>query len=98
MGDKGYICKNKYKLGKLILPLICPKKKNQKTKNTDKESLLLRKRHKIENLFATLKNTNRINVRKDKKINTFMSFIYLGFLEYLFKYNDTHENIVIHLP
>ena len=98
MGDKGYVCKDKYKLGKLNLPLICPKKKNQKTKNTTEEILLLRKRHKIENLFASLKNTNRINVRKDKKIGTFMSFVYLGFLEYLFKYNDTHENILVQIP
>lgn len=76
IGDKGYIIdKNKIKNNKI--QIVTPKKKNQKTKNTDEENEKLKIRYKIENWFSKLKNFNRILVR-DKLIKTFMRFVYLG--------------------
>ncbi len=77
IGDKGYIIdKNKIKNNKI--QIVTPKKKNQKTKNTDEENEKLKIRYKIENWFSKLKNFNRILVRRDKLIKTFMGFVYLG--------------------
>jgi hypothetical protein len=98
IGDKGYISQEKFKLGHKKIPIITPKRKNQKIQNTDIEKELLKDRHKIENLFASLKVFNRIAMRKDKKIKNYMSFVYLGLLKYLFNYNDKNNLIIIDLP
>jgi hypothetical protein len=98
IGDKGYISRNKFKLGKKMLPIITPKRINQKIQATSQEKILLKDRYKIENLFAILKNSNRINVRKDKNIKNYMGFVHLSFLQYLFNYNDKHENTPIIFP
>jgi hypothetical protein len=77
IGDKGYIMnKNKIQNKKIIL--VTPKKRNQLIKNTQIEKDKLKNRYKIENWFATLKCFNRIHVRRDKLINTYIGFVFLG--------------------
>ena len=45
---------------------------------TLKEKNLLQSRYIIENVFCRLKKFNRIAFRKDRSINSFKSFFYLG--------------------
>jgi hypothetical protein len=83
VGDKGYISKNKYNIFDKTVKIITPIRKNEKRKNTKKEIDLLDKRHKVENIFASLKASDRIYVRKDKKIKNYMSFFYMDTLLYV---------------
>lgn len=85
IGDKGYITKNEFKINNKPIKIIAPKRKNQKTKNTKIEKKLLSMRHKVENYFCFLKKYERICLRKDRNINTFMSFVYLALLKNLVK-------------
>ena len=85
IGDKGYISSNKFKLFERDVRIITPKRKNQKKKNTKKEHKLLAKRHKIENFFVTIKRKDRVMLRKERKIGSYMSFVYITLIEYLFK-------------
>jgi hypothetical protein len=66
--------------------IITPKRKNQHIKNTYKKKKLLENRYTIENLFATIKSNNRIMIKKDKKLNYYLSF--LEKLQYKKIYND----------
>ena len=77
-GDLGYLSSKTYKLNNENIQLITPKRKNQKNKNTENESKKLCSRYKIENCFGLLKQYERIMIRKDKKMKTFMSFIYMA--------------------
>lgn len=86
IGDKAYITKNTFEIMNKNINIITPKKKNQLTKNTTKEKTLLKDRHKIENLFAYIKKNNRTMIRKDKKINNYLSFIYMTLLEKYISY------------
>jgi len=83
IGDKGYITKNRFKVFNRRVKMTCPKRKNQKKKNTNSEKILLKDRYKIENFFASLKNYNRIVLRRDKNILNYMSFVYMGLLKYI---------------
>ena len=85
IGDKGYVTCKKFNAFNRKVKMIHPKRKNQKTKNTKKEKKLLSKRHKIENFFASLKKYNRLIVRNERKIVHYMSFVYMGLLDYLTK-------------
>ena len=85
IGDKGYVTPKKFNMGDRKIGIIYPKRKNQKKKNTIIEKRVLKKRHKIENVFASIKKYSRINVRKDRKIIHYMSFTYIGLFDYLFK-------------
>jgi hypothetical protein len=58
--------------------LITPKRKNQTIQNTEIESIKLKLRYKIENCFSLIKQYERIILRKEKKIKTFMSFMYIA--------------------
>ena len=40
----------------------------------------LKERYKIENLFATIKANERINVRHERKLINYLSFVYTSFL------------------
>ena len=62
IGDKGYISKNTYNVFDKTVQIITPIKKNEKRKHTKKEINLLDKRHKVENIFASLKASDRIYV------------------------------------
>ena len=60
-----------------------------------KQLKILKKRHKIENAFATLKNKDRVHVRKDKKIKNYLSFVYITLLESLFHFADNNDTLLI---
>lgn len=77
IGDKGYIINNDKIVNKNV-KIITPKRVNQIIKNNELEEKLLKKRYQVENWFAKLKNFNRIMVRRDKLITTFMGFVYIG--------------------
>jgi len=72
--DKGYITSKKFNMDNRKIGIICPKRKNQKKEN-----------NKIENVFASIKKYDRINVRKDRYITNYMSFLYIGLFDYLYK-------------
>ena len=77
IGDKGYII-NKDKIINNNVKVVTPKRINQLIRNTQNEKDLLKNRYKVENWFARLKNFNRVMVRRDKLITTFMGFVYIG--------------------
>jgi len=83
IGDKGYATNRKFNVFGREVRMIHPKKKNQKRKNTKREKKLLSKRHKIENFFALLKKYNRIMLRYERKIVHYMSFVYIGLLDFM---------------
>ena len=75
IGDK----ETKYVIGKKKVTLITPKRINQKEKTSHSDKKKLKKRYKIENLFATIKANNRINIRHETKLNNYLSFVYISF-------------------
>lgn len=80
-GDKEYITQEKFMINNKSVKVIAPKRKNQKTKNTKSEKKFLSKRYKVEISNANFKKPERLMVRKDKKMNTYISFVYLFLLE-----------------
>ena len=80
-GDKAYITQKSFDLNGKNISIIAPKRKNQKTKNTKIELKILTKRYRVENGLCNIKNKNRLMVRKDKKISTFMGFVFLSLLQ-----------------
>jgi hypothetical protein len=80
IGDKGYISKSKYFIGKRNVTLITPKRKNQNEKTSKYDKKQLKDRYKIENVFATVKAYHRVNVRHETKLNNYLSFVYMSFL------------------
>ena len=65
------------KLEEKKVKLITYKKKNQ-VPNTSEKKQILKKRYKVENVFATLKSYKRILLRHEKKSDNYLEFIYLG--------------------
>ena len=43
-----------------------------------KEDEILRKRYKVENMFANIKVFNRVHVRRDKSISSYMGFVHIA--------------------
>ena len=80
IGDKGYISSNKFFIGTHSINLTTPKRKNQKIKTSKPAKKKLKERYKIENLFATIKANERINVRHERKLINYLSFVYTSFL------------------
>jgi hypothetical protein len=81
-GDKGYISKKRFKLNNnKKIKLIAPKRKNQLTPNTKMELKILKKRSSIERSLSFIKKYNRVVVRKDKKIENYMGFVFLAMLD-----------------
>ena len=75
IGDKGYDS-DEYRAAlkaKDITPCIPPRKGRTMPAHFDTQ--LYRQRHKIENLFARLKDWRRIHTRYDRCANTFMAAI-----------------------
>jgi len=60
-------------------------KKNNYPKNTEIEKKLLKKRHNIENFFATLKQYRRLNFLYESKIKVFKGFVELAIILILIK-------------
>ena len=80
-GDKGYVMAKKDKqriLRRYNVKIVHCKRSNQKEKNMKKEEEILKKRYKVENMFAIIKSFNRIHIRRDKTISSYMGFVYLG--------------------
>ena len=78
VGDKAY--KNNYNLilnNKKVIT-ITPNKKNCLIKNSIKHDNKLKKRIVIEHVNLELKRYERCTIRKDKKINIFLSWIYIS--------------------
>lgn len=81
IGDKGYLVREEVKraLRKRRIRLIVPRKKNQKKKRISaKDRGLLKERNKVENAIKLIKSINRISMRKDQKIKTYMGFVWIG--------------------
>ncbi len=62
-------------------------KRIKRKKHNKRCKKLLKKRHVIENSLANIKKNERVMIRKDKKIDTYMGFIYLGMLKDFFMRN-----------
>ena len=80
-GDKGYTIKqeNQNKLNSLYdTKLVHNIKKNHNKKNTKKEEKSLKSRINVEHMFSNIKVYNRIHVRRDKTISSYLGFVYLG--------------------
>jgi hypothetical protein len=77
-GDLGYLTTKQHKINKKDILLITPKRKNQKSENIESVKIKLKSRYKIENCFSSIKQYERIILRKERKIRTFMSFIYIA--------------------
>jgi len=85
--------KIKFKLGELnIKPIIPPNIKNTKDpikiKNkqlSNKDKIIYKKRIRVENAFCYLQKNRRCQIIYDKYIETFLSYICLGFSKRLIK-------------
>ena len=77
-GDLGYLTSKQHKINEKDILLITPKRKNQKSEISDDIKIKLKSRYKIENCFGLIKQYERIILRKERKIKTFMSFIYIA--------------------
>jgi len=64
----------------LIVKIITPDKSNTKNKNSNYKNKKLKKRIKVENAINKIKLYKRIKTRKDKNINTYMSWVYISCL------------------
>ena len=55
---------------------------------------MLKKRYKIENLFAKIKVFNRVHIRRDKLIASYMGFVYLAIiaLQGVYVLEENYEN------
>ena len=87
VGDKGYKTQEKFKYLEKEIKIISPDKKNQKNNlNTMEEKKKISGRYKIENTFSSIKlNNERIFLRKDKKMKSFMSWVYISCTEHNLK-------------
>ena len=82
---------------------ITVKRKNQKEQNTEDNKAKLKNRYsplgvyvpegnyKIENLFAKIKVFNRIHVRRDKLIVSFMGFVHMAVIAPLGRIRSLRE-------
>ena len=75
------IQKNKRRTNKEIKNNV--KKIHKKNNFNKKEKYLFLTRYKIENFFSRVKSCKKIRMRYEKKINTYISFVYLYFSTYL---------------
>jgi hypothetical protein len=80
LGDKGYKTKEIFKLNNKIVKIITPDKSNTKNKNSNYKNKKLKKRIKVENAINKIKLYERIKTRKDRNINTYMSWVYISCL------------------
>jgi len=79
-GDMGYIINDNKKklLFKNKIKIIHPYRKNQGRKNSKSDRKILKERHKVENLFASLKQFKKIQLRYDSKIKNYEAFVKLA--------------------
>lgn len=76
IADTGYVMNEKNEIRKQLenkqITLVTSYRKNQKKQNTDDEKKKLKKRCRIEHLFARIKKFNRVHVRKDRYMINYM--------------------------
>ena len=88
IGDKGYKTDKKFFLKNELITIISPNKKNQKNNMINRhQKRKLGYRFIIENSINGFKQNSRISVRKDRKSNTFMSWVYISCLSHNLKIN-----------
>ena len=83
VGDKGYKL-NQDVLARLRTKHVhmhVPQRKNQRQATTDRTKQFLKTRYKVENVFQQLKTFGRINVRCDKKLINYFSFLYIALIK-----------------
>ena len=85
-GDKGYITSNSYTINNKNVKIVSPYRKNQKTVLTSASKKLLRQRYKIEHIINNLKSLDKLFVRNEKLLHTYMSFIYISFIQQYYCY------------
>lgn len=86
IGDKGYTSKRiKESLKKDGIKLVTPAKKKQKTRNTEEEKNLLKKRSIIENVFSWIQQRRRIRIRYEFYSKYYKEFYYLCLIEVILK-------------
>ena len=93
LADKGYDTKDFREICTLkgYIPIIDYNKRNTKDINklkklTNKERQIYKKRIKVENSFCRIKQFRRLSMIYEKKLDTFISFIYLGLCTIIQKY------------
>ncbi len=82
IGDKGYITNEIFNYKENKVKIITPLKKNTKNKYIFRNDRKLLFRYIIENTICSYKKDNRINTRKDKKIKTFMGWVFISCLNH----------------
>ena len=99
IGDKGYKTDDEIKMkNNKLIKIITPNKSNQKNKLIKRsDSKKLGYRYIIENTICSFKKDERINLRKDRKISTFIGWIYLSCLSHNLKTNKRIKNNLIKL-
>ena len=78
IGDKAYKNKLDLTLNNKKVIMITPDKKNAIIKNSHYRNKKLKKRTKIEHSNLEIKRYERCLIRKDKKLNNFLSWIYIS--------------------
>ena len=96
IGDKGFINSIQYRIQNKDVNLITPKRRNQIRRNTDEEKKLLKIRIKIEHFNSSFKSCDRLNIRKDRQILTYLGFVNIFLIDYYFKYNSKNCTDDIH--
>jgi hypothetical protein len=92
-GDKGYISKKRYKLNNnKRIKIVAPKRRNQIIRNTEMERKILKKRNSVERSISCIKKYNRVYVRRDKRIENFMGFVFLALIDSFYKRNNKYFN------
>jgi hypothetical protein len=80
IADKAYKSQEKYLLTNKPVKILTPDKKNSKYKNTKFINLKVKNRIIIEHCNMNIKRYERIMLRKDGNIKTYMSWVYIGSL------------------
>ena len=80
IGDKGYITSKIFRTNGNSVDVIAPNRKNQSVRTSAFAKKKLNGRYKIENLFATLKSSARVNVRSESSLRNYLSFVFMAFL------------------
>ena len=79
IGDAAYLnTKKYYTYGEKKINLITPYRKNMNRHHSLFDRSKLRSRFRVEHTFQQLKKYNRINLRQDKLLCTYMNFMYMA--------------------
>jgi hypothetical protein len=95
-GDKGYISQKEYNIlnNNQAIKITAPNRRNQDLKTSPQSKKLLQERYKVEHAINNLKSKTKISNRTDRRLFTYLSFIYLSFINSYFEY-ITNNDIAI---